>query len=184
MRNTRAARRWERRCVGLGNGRALNTSSGRYDMRHMAMLLVSGILAVTLLAGCGGSGTGPRGGDGGGSDSGNGGGSNGGGEDTTAGPAPATAAVTVGNDFFKSVRNGSANRAADTVAVGGTVAWTWGTTGDVPHSVRSVGSPTFTSSAIKTGSGSTHQVAFTAPGTYRYDCAVHGSAMSGTVVVR
>jgi plastocyanin len=150
----------------------------------MAMLLVSGILAVTLLAGCGGSGTGPRGGDGGGSDSGNGGGSNGGGEDTTAGPAPATAAVTVGNDFFKSVRNGSANRAADTVAVGGTVAWTWGTTGDVPHSVRSVGSPTFTSSAIKTGSGSTHQVAFTAPGTYRYDCAVHGSIMSGTIVVR
>ena len=184
MRNTHAARRGYGRSVERGKRPALNRSSGRYDMRHRAMLLVSGILAAILLAGCGGSGTEPRAGDGGGSDGGNGGGSNGGGMDTTAGPAPATAAVTVGNDFFKSVRNGSANRAADTVAVGGTVTWTWGATGGVSHSVRSAGSPTFTSSAIKTGSGSTHQVAFTAPGTYRYDCAVHGSAMSGTVVVR
>jgi plastocyanin len=165
-----------------------NTSSGRYDMRRR-MLLVSGILAAILLAGCGGSSTGPgggpgRGGNGGVAGAGNGGGSNGGGVDTTTGPAPAAAAVTVGNNFFKSVRNGSANRAVDTVAVGGTVTWTWATTGDVPHSIRSLGSPVFRNSVVKTGTGSTYQFAFRTPGTYQYDCAVHGSAMTGTIVVR
>jgi len=99
-------------------------------------------------------------------------------------PTPSTAAVSVGNIFFKSVRNGSANPAVDTVAAGGTVTWTWVTTGSVPHSVQSLGSPSFTSSAIQTGSGKTYQVTFTAPGTYQYDCAVHGTMMTGTIVVR
>jgi plastocyanin len=70
------------------------------------------------------------------------------------------------------------------VAVGTTVTWTWTNTGSVSHSVQSLDSPSFASSAIKTGSGSTYQVTFTAPGTYHYDCAVHGTAMSGTVVVQ
>ena len=99
-------------------------------------------------------------------------------------PAPATAAVIVGNDFFKSGHNGSTNRAVDTVAVGGTVTWTWTNTGDIPHSVASQGSPNFASSAIRTGAGSTHQATFAAAGTYQYNCAVHGAAMSGTIVVR
>jgi plastocyanin len=99
-------------------------------------------------------------------------------------PAPSTAAVILGNNFFKSGHNGSTNRAVDTVAVGGTVTWTWTNTGQIPHSVESLGSPTFTSSAIRTGDGSTHQVTFSTPGTYQYDCAVHGTAMAGTIVVR
>ena len=99
-------------------------------------------------------------------------------------PAPSTAAVIVGNVFFKSGHNGSTNPAVDTVAVGGTVTWTWTNTGDVPHSVESQGTPSFTSSAIRTGDGSTHQVTFATAGTYSYDCAVHGTAMSGTIVVR
>jgi len=111
---------------------------------------------------------------------GGGGGTGGGG----GGATPTTAAVTVGNIFFKSVRNGSANAAVDTVAAGGTVTWTWVTTGSVPHSVQSLGSPSFTSSAIQTGSGTTYQVTFTAPGTYQYDCAVHGTMMTGRIVVR
>jgi plastocyanin len=110
-----------------------------------------------------------------------GGGGNGGGG---GGATPTTAAVTVGNIFFKSVRNGSSNAAVDTVAAGGTVTWTWATTGSVPHSVESEGSPSFTSSAILTGSGKTYQVTFTAPGTYQYDCAVHGTMMTGRIVVR
>jgi plastocyanin len=100
------------------------------------------------------------------------------------GPAPQTAAVIVGNIFFKSAHNGSTNQAVDTVAAGGTVTWTWTNTGDLPHSVQSTGTPDFTSSAILAGSGSTHQVTFSTPGTYRYDCAVHGAAMSGTIVVQ
>ncbi len=137
-------------------------------------------VALSVLAGCsGGSPTGSS--DGGGSSGGSTGGGTGG---ATSDPAPLTAAITAGNIFFKSGHNGSANPAVDTVAVDGTVMWTWTNTGNIPHSVQSLGSPSFTSSAIQTGDGSTYQVKFSTPGTYRYDCAVHGSAMSGTIVVR
>ena len=106
--------------------------------------------------------------------------STGGGSD----PAPATASVIVGNVFFKSGHNGSTNRAVDTVAVGGTVTWTWTSTGDIPHSVESLGSPIFRNSIIQTGDGKTHEATFHSAGTYQYDCAIHGPAMTGTIVVR
>jgi plastocyanin len=153
-------------------------------MRHMTMLLMSGMLAASLLAGCSDNPTtSPN--DGGG----------GGGNPTpppstptpppsVGSPAPATAAVTVGDIFFKSALNGSSNPAVDTVAVNGTVTWTWATTEALPHSVQSTGSPSFTSSGILTGSGKTYQFTFTAPGTYQYDCAVHGQMMTGTIVVQ
>ena len=97
---------------------------------------------------------------------------------TGGGPA---GAVTVGAGIqFVSRHNGSSNPAVDTVAAGDTVTWTW--TGGLPHSVQSIGAPAFTSSTTKTGAG-TYQLAFTTPGTYHYDCAVHGQAMTGTVVV-
>jgi plastocyanin len=142
------------------------------------MLLVSGALATTL--GCSnhnGTATGLL--PGGGTDT-TGTGTPGGGTGT---PPAAAAAVTVGNIFFTSGRNRSSNPAVDTVAVGGTVTWTWATTGTTPHSVQSLGSPSFTSSAVLTGSGSTYQSTFAQPGTYQYDCAIHGSLMTGTIVV-
>ena len=135
-----------------------------------------GAVALAVLAGC--SGNSPAAPNGGGGPTG---GNNGGG---TAGPPPSTAAVTVGNDFFKSGQDGTSNPAVTTVAVGGTVTWTWTGTGSTAHSVQSLGSPGFTSSAIQSGDGSTYQVTFTTAGTYQYDCAVHGAAMSGTIVVR
>ena len=92
--------------------------------------------------------------------------------------------VTVGNILFQSGHNGTQNPAVDTVAVGTTVTWTWTSTGGTPHSVRSGGSPSFTSSATQTGSGQTYTFTFTTPGTYQYDCAVHGAAMSGRIVVQ
>ena len=146
------------------------------------------VLALATLVACSGSSTtGPSaggsggGGTGGGSTGGDTGGNNGG----NSGGAPAlTAAVAVGNIFFKSGHNGSASPAVDTVAVGGTVTWTWTNSGSVPHSVQSLGSPSFTSSAILTGDGSKYQMQFSTPGTYQYDCAVHGTMMSGTIVVR
>ncbi len=104
--------------------------------------------------------------------------SNGGGGGGAAGT------VTIGNIFFQSGHNGTKNPAVDTVAVGTTVVWTWTGTGSTPHSVESEGTPSFTSSATQTGSGMTYSLTFTAPGTYEYDCAVHGSAMSGTIVVQ
>src|SRR6185436_1560611 len=114
-------------------------------MRHLTMLLMSGMLATSLLAGCGDDNnptTAPSTGGGAGGTTppttpppASGGG-------TT--PAPATAAVTVGDIFFKSALNGSSNPAVDTVAVNGTVTWTWATTEALPHSVQSTGSPSFT----------------------------------------
>ena len=94
------------------------------------------------------------------------------------------AAVAVGNSFFRSGHDGSANPAVDTVAAGGTVTWTWTNAGSIPHSVESVGSPSFTSSDIKTGDGSTYHATFATPGTYQYECAVHGAAMRETIVGR
>ena len=149
-------------------------------MRNTMMVLVSGMLAASLLAGCNDNSTptGPT--SGGGTTGGTGGGTAGG----TGSAAPATAAVTVGDIFFKSGLNGSSNPAVDTVAVNGTVTWTWATTENLPHSVQSIGSPSFTSSAIQSGSGKTYNVTFTSPGTYQYDCAVHGQMMTGTIVVQ
>jgi len=106
--------------------------------------------------------------------------STGGGSD----PAPATASVIVGNVFFKSGHNGSTNLAVDTVAVGGTVTWTWTSTGDIPHSVQSLGLSIFRNSIIQTGDGKTYEATFHSAGTYQYDCAIHGQAMTGTIVVR
>jgi len=139
-------------------------------MRHAALRL-SSLIVAGVLAGCGGSSTGPSGG-------GNGGGVGGG---VDGGGTPPAGAVTVGNDFFSA---GGAAPAVTTVPAGTTVTWTWTNTGGVSHSVQSVGTPSFASSGIKAGEGSTYQVTFTTPGTYRYDCAVHGTAMSGTVVVQ
>jgi plastocyanin len=105
---------------------------------------------------------------------------------TTAGPvtgggtgAPGT--VTVGSGIqYVSGHNGSMNPAVDTITAGTTVTWTW--TGSLPHGVRSVGTPSFTSSETHTGSG-TYVATFNTPGTYKYDCSVHGGAMTGTIVV-
>ncbi len=94
--------------------------------------------------------------------------------------AGATAAVQVGDIFFKSVGNGSTNPAVDTVAVGGTVTWTW--VGVDNHSVQSTGTPSFTSSSIQ--ASGTYHFTFGTAGTYTYDCAVHGTLMTGRIVVR
>lgn len=100
-------------------------------------------------------------------------------------PTPSTIAVTVRNDNFLSARNGSVNPAVDTVAVNGTVTWTWAA-GALTHNVTSTGSPSFTSSATKSAPA-THAFTFTTAGTYRYYCTIHGapaSGMRGTIVVR
>jgi len=91
--------------------------------------------------------------------------------------------TNVGDIFFTSALNGSSNPAVDTVAVNETVTWTWAAGADLPHSVESEGSPSFTSSGILSGAGNTYQFTFTAPGTYQYDCAVHGPLMTGRIVV-
>jgi plastocyanin len=138
------------------------------------MLIVSGLLAAALLAGCGSdSSTAPSTGNGGV------GGGTGGGT-----PATGNAAVTVGDIFFKSAQNGSSNTAVDTIVAGASVTWTWAAGESLPHSVQSTGTPSFASSAIQSGGGKSYQVKFPTAGTYQYDCAVHGKSMTGTIVVQ
>jgi hypothetical protein len=97
---------------------------------------------------------------------------------------PSNAQVSVGNDFFRSVANGSQNAAVDTIDAGGTVTWTWSTAGS--HSIRSTGLPplVFRNSVVMNAAGSSYAVSLLKPGTYTYDCGVHGAAMTGRIVVR
>ncbi|MGH7514105.1 MAG: cupredoxin domain-containing protein [Gemmatimonadales bacterium] len=144
-------------------------------------LLAAGLMVA--FAACSGSnptsptsgGTGTGGGYGGG-----GGGGTGTGTGTTSGDV----AVIVGNIFMKSAHNGSANPAVDTVAVGGSVTWTWTNTGNTAHGIQSLASPSFPTGTVLTGDGNTYRVTFNTAGTYQYDCLVHGTMMPGTMVVR
>lgn len=102
-------------------------------------------------------------------------------------PPPATIAITVSNDFFRSNRNQTTGPAVDTVAVGGTATWTWAA-GASAHNATSNPPPGFTSSPLQ-GAGATYSVTFPTAGTYRYYCTVHASSAStggmiGRIVVR
>ena len=94
--------------------------------------------------------------------------------------APLTATVLVGaGNIFRSQLNSTQNPAVDTIAAGGSVTWQ-GQGGN--HTVQSLGSPSFTSSGTL-GTG-TYLFTFNVAGTYQYDCAIHGSLMTGRIVVR
>ncbi len=132
-------------------------------MQRMAWIVAA---TVFSLAACSGA-TSPYGGGGGG-----------GGGGSTVGQ------VKVGNIFFRSAHNGSENAAVDTIAVGSSVTWSWIAAGS--HSIQSTGSPpgVFRNSVVMPGANDTYSVTFNNPGTYAYDCGVHGSAMTGRIVVQ
>lgn len=88
-------------------------------------------------------------------------------------------AVTLGNVFFRSDRNNSEDPAVDTTTVGRPVLWT-NTTGG--HTVRS-GNTTWTESPSLNVVGEQFTVTFASAGTFQYDCGVHGSDMTGRIVV-
>jgi len=94
----------------------------------------------------------------------------------------ATRQVNVGAGvIFRSARNNSQNPAVDTVQAGEAVFWL---NGGSTHTVESVGSPSFTSSGNLSTAGASYLLTFSTPGTYMYECAVHGSAMTGRIVVQ
>lgn len=133
-------------------------------------------VALAVLAACGSS-TSPQNssdGSGGGGVSGGGGGGGGGG-----GPV---GEVIVGNNFFRSAHNGGQNAAVDTIAAGGSVTWRWNAAGS--HSIESARTPNFASSAIMSAANSSYTVTFNTPGSYAYQCGVHGMAMTGRIVVQ
>jgi plastocyanin len=85
-------------------------------------------------------------------------------------PAAEAAAVTVSDDTF--------SPGSLTVAAGTAVTWNW--SGSNPHSV--VMEALGVQSETLTGSGTfTHT--FDAPGSYAYQCGIHGASMAGTIVV-
>jgi len=125
------------------------------------------ILTATLLLGAACSGiTSPYGGGGGGG----------------SGAGGPVGAVTVGNVFFRSAHDGSQNPAVNVITAGSAVTWTWNAAGS--HSIRSTGSPSFASSPVMSAANSTYSVTFNTPGTYTYECGVHGLAMTGRIVVQ
>jgi probable HAF family extracellular repeat protein len=102
----------------------------------------------------------------------------------TTDPPPPAGSITVGSSFFLSDRNWTTDPAVDTVAVGTRVTWTWVSGPAVPHTVQSVGTPSFPSSGNLGGVGVTYGVTFNRAGTYLYNCARHPGNMFGRVVVR
>ncbi len=88
---------------------------------------------------------------------------------TAVGPPPATASVSVDDNFF------DPNSAE--VAVGGTVTWDW--VGSNTHNVTFSSGP---NSATQT-TGSFDRT-FPDAGSFDYLCTIHGAAMSGTITVR
>jgi len=104
--------------------------------------------------------------------------------DNDTGPGdlpPSSISVDLGNDFYRSLRNGSTEPSFDTVAVNGTVTWTWIEEGEHGVAFDDGSLPT---SALMTAVGSQHSVTFPATGTFLYSCQVHGPQMAGSVVVR
>ncbi len=105
---------------------------------------------------------------------------------TATPPLASAISVTVGTGLrFRSVRNGTANPAVDTLAVGGTV--TWNKAGG-SHNVTSTGAPSFPSSYGSASSlipmGTSYAATFNTAGTYHYDCGIHGTDMTGRVIVK
>ena len=117
------------------------------------------MVAATLLAGCGGV-TSP------------------------GGSGHPVGDVSVGNIFFRSVHNGSQNPAVDTIAAGDSITWAWNAAGS--HSIQSTGAvpEIFRNSVVMSGANDSYTLTFRNRGTYTYQCAVHGAAMTGRIVVQ
>jgi adhesin/invasin len=93
---------------------------------------------------------------------------------TTATTAPLAAAVTVSNNTF--------TPGAVTIAVGGTVTWTWGA-GAVTHNVTFAPAAGVPANIGNTTTGSFPRQ-FNSAGMFNYECGIHGAAMSGAVTVQ
>lgn len=128
-------------------------------------------LLISFAAGCGGSSTAPGSGS-----NGNNGNNN---PPPQTGPGSTSDAITVGNNFF--------DPSATTVAVGTKVTWTWDACGSDGY-----GGQTCVSHGIMFDDGAqapaqtqgTWTRTFSAAGTYKYHCTVHGASMSGTITVQ
>jgi plastocyanin len=101
-----------------------------------------------------------------------------GGSDGTYGGGPSTNPGDTGSTSSQvTVQDNSYSPKSTTVALGTEVTWTW--SGKSPHTV------TFDDDVTSaTQSSGTFRRTFSQPGTYNYQCLIHGSTMTGTVTVK
>lgn len=104
--------------------------------------------------------------------------------ETPTGPSTPTSPTTpttptAPTEVQVSVQDNSYSPATVNITTGKTVTWTWASGNYAQHSVT-FDDGTNSSAAQTTG---THQRSFPTAGTYTYYCTVHGSGMSGSVVV-
>lgn len=71
----------------------------------------------------------------------------------------------------------------DTVPVNNYATWVWDAANTNSHGVHWLTGPSLPGDSPTQSSG-IYQVYFSTPGTYTYQCTVHGAAMSGTIVVQ
>ena len=136
----------------------------------MRLAAHASLVLLLAVAACGGSSTSP------GSNNNN---SNGNNPPPQSGTPSTSNAITVGNNWF--------DPTSTTVPAGTQVTWTWNSCGSdgyggqtcVAHSIVFDDGQTAASR-----SDGTYSRTFTAPGTYKYHCGVHGTSMSGAVVVQ
>ena len=145
--------------------------------RLCSSMAVLGLALVQI--GCGGSSGGGGGAGGGTSSSGDLSVPKSGGGDLATASGGMTASVDVGPGIAFSPTS-------TTIAVGGTVTWTW--SGGIPHSVTSgtcastcTADGKFTSTTQTSG---TYSFKFDTAGDYPYYCLVHGAMMTATVHVQ
>ncbi len=102
--------------------------------------------------------------------------------ETRATPSPVpsvTATSAIGGAV--SISDNQFTPASLTVTRGSKVTWNW--SGANPHSVVGTFDGQNVQSPTNTGSG-TFTFTFSTPGTYKYQCGVHGAAMPGTIIVQ
>src|SRR6266513_3910141 len=144
-----------------------SSTASRSPCRKLPIILREGcnmrriplIVASTLLAGCGGV-------------------------PSPGGSGHPVGDVLVGNIFFRSAHNGTTNPAVDTIAAGDSITWTWNAAGS--HTIRSNGlvPEIFRNSVVMSGASDSYTITFRNPGTYTYQCMIHGAAMTGRIVVQ
>lgn len=90
--------------------------------------------------------------------------------------APATASITVGPGVVFSP-------VADTIRAGGTVTFTWAA-GSILHGVRWTGGPAPLPANSADQTSGTYVVTLNNPGSYTYNCTIHGNSMIGAIEVQ
>ena len=83
--------------------------------------------------------------------------------------------IGVGNNFY--------SLTPDTIASGATITWTWGASSN-GHTVSWDSGPETLPANSATMTSGTYTATLNTAGTYRYHCLVHGTAMSGVIVVQ